>query len=185
MIRKAFAGVEYPGDWCLRGSNEGDEPYLLEEEFKGKTDWTIIDPEFLDQAPDGYSSALSFFSDGAFRFYLPAYMIADIDGHLKTVDVLFHLTHGLTDRSKTERLNPRRYSSRTWFEARSYRYSVFCGSPAKAIVAYLEYKRETEDFNRDDIDQAIANFWRSRTEIPDDIPEEPKIPKYFFPIEKS
>src|SRR5262245_42174703 len=30
LIRQAFAEVEYPGDWCLRGSNDGDEPYLLE-----------------------------------------------------------------------------------------------------------------------------------------------------------
>ena len=25
-IRTAFANVPYPGDWCLRGSSEGDEP---------------------------------------------------------------------------------------------------------------------------------------------------------------
>ena len=33
-IRSAFAAVEYPGDSNLSNSNEGDEPYLLEEEFK-------------------------------------------------------------------------------------------------------------------------------------------------------
>lgn len=50
MIYEAFANVEYPGDWCLRGSNEGEEPYLLEKEFKGRTDWRNIDAVFLDQA---------------------------------------------------------------------------------------------------------------------------------------
>ena len=24
-IREAFASLEYPGDWCLRGSNEGQD----------------------------------------------------------------------------------------------------------------------------------------------------------------
>ena len=62
---------------------KAEEPYLLEEEFKGKTDWQLLDSEFIDQAPDGLASALSFFSDEAFRFYLPAYLIADIDGKLK------------------------------------------------------------------------------------------------------
>ena len=68
LIRKAFAEVEYPGDWCLRGSNEGNEPYLLEQDFAGKCDWRTLDPAFLDRAPGGYASALSFFSDEAFRF---------------------------------------------------------------------------------------------------------------------
>jgi hypothetical protein len=78
LIRNAFSGLEFPGDWCLRGSNKGEEPYLLEKEFAGKNDWRTLDPSFLDQAPGGYASALSFFSDEAFRFYLPAYLIADV-----------------------------------------------------------------------------------------------------------
>src|ERR1700687_5966157 len=92
-IASAFAAVEYPGDWCLRGSNEGDEPYLVEEAFKGKTDWRVLDPTFLDRAPDGYASALSFFSDEAFHFFLPAYMLADIRGQLDCTTPVFHLTH--------------------------------------------------------------------------------------------
>ena len=56
-ITLAFAGVEYPGDWCLRGSSEGDEPFLLEQEFKGRSDWRNLDPAFLDQAPGGFASA--------------------------------------------------------------------------------------------------------------------------------
>jgi hypothetical protein len=98
QIRSAFAQVEYPGDWCLKNSSEGTEPLLLEQEFKGKTQWETIAPEFLDRAPGGYASALSFFSDEAFHFYLPAYLIADLDGNLQFTNPVFHLTHGL-DRS--------------------------------------------------------------------------------------
>jgi hypothetical protein len=162
LIRNAFSKVDYPGDWCLRGSNEGDEPYLLEKEFAGKSDWRQLDPSFLDQAPDGYGSALSFFSDEAFRFYLPAYLIADINGGLDRVTPVFHLTHGLTDDSKTEKVNPRRYGERTWFETARYEFAVFDRAQAAAIVAYLEFMRERDEFSRAEIDQAIKNYWRDR-----------------------
>src|SRR6266436_2057798 len=90
VIREAFARVQYPGDWCLRGSNEGEEPFLLEEEFRGKTDWHALDGGFLDQAPAGFGTALCFFSDEAFHFYLPAYLIADMDGQLQKVDPAYY-----------------------------------------------------------------------------------------------
>lgn len=161
-VRQAFSQVEFPGEWCLRGSNEGDEPYLMEEEFKGKSDWQAIDATFLDQAPAGLSSALSFFSDEAFRFYLPAYLIADIDGLLVSTNPVFHLTHGLTDAARAEKVNPRRYGERTWFEAACHKLAVFDKAQAAAIVTYLEFKRETDEFEREDINQALANFWRHR-----------------------
>ena len=164
QIRSAFASVEFPGDWCLRGSNEGDEPFLLEQEFKGKTDWQALDPAFIDRAPDGFGSALSFFSDEAFRFYLPAYLIADIDGKLDMNTPLFHLTHGLTDETRGGLVNPRRYGERTWFDERGHRFAVFDREQARAIVSYLELKRETDEFQRDEIDQAIANYWSGRAE---------------------
>src|SRR3954462_14775879 len=73
QIHRAFARGEYPGAWCLTNSREGFEPGWLDEEFKGKSDWRALDAAFIDQAPNGYGTALSFFSDEAFRFYLPAY----------------------------------------------------------------------------------------------------------------
>jgi hypothetical protein len=109
LIAKAFAANKYPGDWCLKGSTEGCEPYQVEQEFKGKKDWQALDSKFLDQAPGGLASALSFFSDEAFRFYLAAYLIADIDNRLENVDVLFHLTHGLDNKSRSKKINPLRY----------------------------------------------------------------------------
>jgi hypothetical protein len=162
QIRTAFAAVEFPGDWCLRGSSEGEEPYLLEQDFAGQMDWRSLSAEFLDNAPAGYGSALSFFSDEAFRFYLPAYLIADIDGLLKCVTPVFHLTHGLDDRTKDERVNPRRYGERTWFEAARHRFAVFDRAQAAAIVAYLKFKGQRDEFDRESVDQALANYWRER-----------------------
>ena len=114
-IRDAFLHGSYPGDSRLRDSYEGEEPDRLEAEFKGKTDWRDLDAQFIDQAPDGYGSALSFFSAEAFCFYLPAYLIADIDGLLERSDPVFHLCHGLDNESKAKFINPLRYGTQTWF----------------------------------------------------------------------
>ena len=163
-IARGFAKVEYPGDWCLRGSDEGDEPYLLEAEFKGKADWTVLDAAFLDQAPDGFGTALSFFSDEAFRFYLPAYLIADIDEKLQQQDPSFQLTHGLDDASRHEKINPRRYGERTWFEAQRHKFSVFSKQEVAAIVGYLTLRRDRDQISRPAIDQALRNYWNERVE---------------------
>lgn len=160
-IHAAFADVPYPGDRFLRDSNEGEEPLLLEQDFKGKCDWRTLDAAFIDRAPDGYGTALSFFSDEALRFYLPAYLIADVDGRLEQADPVFHLTHGLTDATRDKRVNPLRYGQRTWFEACSHRLAVFDHAQAAAIVAYLRFKRKDRDLRRE-IDQALRNFWLAR-----------------------
>ncbi len=166
QIRNAFTAVEYPGDWCLRGSNEGDEPYLLEQEFRGKADWQCLDPGFLDQAPAGYASALSFFSDEAFRFYLPAYMIADIDGRLERTAPVFHICHGLDDSSRYQPVNARRFGERTWFDEARHKFAMFTRTQAAAIVAYLrlclQLDRLSDDTGRN-VEQALSNYWLDRT----------------------
>jgi hypothetical protein len=162
QIVAAFAAVEYPGDWCVRGSNEGDEPYLLEQEFKGKTDWRTLDAEFIDQAPGGFGSALSFFSDEAFHFYLPAYMIADVDGRLEHAEPVFHLCLGLDDASQNKKINPRRYGERTWLDEAKHKFSMFNDAEAKAIAAYLRFIGERDGFNQHLIGQALKNYWLER-----------------------
>lgn len=164
-IRAAFADVPYPGDAYLRGSSDGEEPYRVERDFVGKTDWSAIDPELLDGSPDGLATALCFFSDEALRFYLPAYLIADLDGHLRRTSPVFTLTHGFEDRKRHEPVNPRRYGARTWFAAAGHSMSVFDRTQAAAIVAYLEFRWTTNEFDRDDIEQALANFWRGRVGV--------------------
>jgi hypothetical protein len=165
LIEDAFASGVYPGDWCLTNSREGTEPRLLEEDFRGKTDWRTVDPAFLDQAPDGFGTALNFFSDEAFRFYLPAYLLADLDGRLCQADVLFALTHGFDNASREKRINPRRYGERTWFEHARYKFAMFNAKEVKAIVAYLRYKLGASgvtDREKGCITEALANYWTAR-----------------------
>jgi catechol 2,3-dioxygenase-like lactoylglutathione lyase family enzyme len=166
QIKTAFSTVPPPPVWCLSNSQEGDEPLQVEQAFRDKRDWRALSPEFLDSAPDGLASALSFFSDEAFRFYLPAYLLADLGGHLHQVDVLFHVTHGLDDASKGQPVNPLRYGSRTWFDSASHKFAIFDTAQAAAIAAFIEYKIEspdTADFERVTACQALDNFWIGRT----------------------
>jgi hypothetical protein len=149
----------------LRGSNEGDEPFLVENEFKGKTDWKTIDSEFLNQAPNGFGSALSLFSDEAFRFYLPAYLIADLDGRLPDIYVLFYLCGKFDNKSKSELVNERRYGLRTWYDEGVYKFAMFTRREVEAIFDYLKYKLErTETESREEqmIKEALVNYWINR-----------------------
>jgi hypothetical protein len=167
QIAAAFAQVEYPGDDNLRNSDEGEEPYLLEKEFRGKDDWTRLSPEFIDRAPDGFASALSFFSPAALRFYLPAYLIADLDGALEHADPVFYLTYGLTDGTRNALINPQRYGEFTWFEYVKERFTGFSVEEAQAIHAYLVHQQElvVTDYERLTIAEALKNYWSHRANI--------------------
>ena len=164
QIREAFASTPAPPPERLRGSNDGDEPYLLEEEFRQVPDWRTLEAPFLDQAPDGYGTALSFFSAEAFRYYLPAFLLADLRGLLQRADPLFHLWHGLTDDRREQPVNPRRFGAWTWSAAIAERFEGFTPREAAAIVAYLRYKAAHDELglDRPRIEQALTNYWLAR-----------------------
>lgn len=166
-IVAAFSAGVYPGDWCLKNSTEGEEPFMLEAEFKGKKDWRALTPEFLDRAPGGLGSALGFFSDEAFRFYLPAYLIADLDGKLEFCDVKFYLTGGLCEASKRTAINPKRYGERSWWEYARFRFSVFSQEQCAAIAAYLRFKLESPELSDQEkvrVGEAVNIYWEPRSE---------------------
>jgi hypothetical protein len=177
QIQRAFGANPYPGDAFLQGSFDGCEPYDEVGAFVGKTDWSKLDSKMLD----GHYCALSFFSECGFRFFLPAYLIADLREELLTADPLFHLWHGFANvssevpvGSQTFRrntsgktlLNPKRYGAMTWSDYARHRLSVFTREEAKAIVAYMTYKRERDTMGLDKsrIDAALEEFWSDRAE---------------------
>ena len=151
IIRAAFDPDEHPGDRWLQGTFEGEEPYDEIGAFKGHHDWRVLEPAFLDQ----HYTALSFFSEGGFRYYIPAYIVADLRHELLTADPVFHLTHGFVDFSttmdvgdqtftrssgRTRLINPIRYGALTFLDYARHRLSVFCREEATAILTYLEYR---------------------------------------------
>ena len=174
-IHSAFEGGERPPEGFLQGSFDGCEPYEEVSPFKSKRDWRGIEAEFLD----AHAAALSFFSEAAFRYFLPAYLIADLYGQLSTADPLFHLTHGFSDttvelptkghvllirKGKSAFVNPRRYGATTFYDHARYRLSVFTREEASAIVAYLKFKRDSDPdvCDRAGIDAALELFWLER-----------------------
>jgi hypothetical protein len=174
-IRQAFHDTDHPGDAFLQGGHEGCEPGESISPFIGVTDWSQLDPVVLD---GGYN-ALSFFSEGGFRYFLPAYVIADLRDQLHTADPAFHLTNGFIDKvvripagqriyektiGKSAFINPRRYGAMTWHDHARCRLSVFTREEAHAIVAYLECKRDADshELNTEAINAAPDNFWRDR-----------------------
>ena len=84
-IRDAFGANAYRDDAYLQGNTEGTEAYEEKGPFRGKTDWQKLNAAFLD----AHAAALSFFSEAGFRFFLPAYLVADLpSGHDRGKPVL-------------------------------------------------------------------------------------------------
>ncbi len=74
-IREVFGKREYPGDEFLVVDMSGADWDQIEilAAFRGKR-WDEVPAATLD----AYSNALSFLTEEAFRFYLPAFMLASI-----------------------------------------------------------------------------------------------------------
>lgn len=177
QIQLAFEENEYPGDQFLQGSFDGEEPFEAVKPFRGKEQWQSLAPDYLDRHAD----ALSFFSEAGLRFFLPAYLIADLNDELLAADPLFLLTHGFYDLTITHQtpagdfdrkigknafINPRRYGALTFFDYARYRLSVFNRQEAGAIVAYLTYKKEQDPHLPDNavIEAALDLFWLDRAQ---------------------
>ena len=96
VIRSVIAAFEnnsYPGDDYLLGSRQGCEPYDEVLPFQGQVKWQELTTEFLDQ----HAGALHFFSEAGLRFFLPAFLVADLRGELQYAEPLFTVTSGFTD----------------------------------------------------------------------------------------
>lgn len=171
-IDAAFT-APYPGDPWLQGSFDGCEPSEEIGAFVGRTDWRDLDAAFLDV----HSAAISFFSEAGLRFFLPAYLCADVRDELMTADPLFGLVHGFSEfgydapgegiahrSGGSVLLNPRRYGAMTWQDASRHRLSVFCREEATVIVQYLHHRRERDQLGLDtpSINAALESFWALR-----------------------
>lgn len=176
-IHTTFGALPFPGAPFLLGSHEGDEPEQVVGPFRTAESWQALEPAFLD----AHASALSFFSEAAFRFFLPAFLVADLNNQLEVADPLFHLTHGFYEVSvnapvgmqvfvlksgKSNFINPLRYGAMTANDYARYRLSVFTRQEAAAIVAYLQHKRaqSTLNLNIDSINAALDSFWLERSQ---------------------
>jgi hypothetical protein len=163
QIRSAFADTPYPGDYALVRS-VGDEPDEVVELFRGKDDWRELTADFVDRAGAASPSALSFFSAGAFRFYLPAYLIADLDGQLIYTDPLFYPYYGLDQETRVKSVNVPGSGTMTWWDVQQEHFAGFTSQEAAAIVAYLRFRLlgEEPQFSRLSIEQALDSYWLAK-----------------------
>lgn len=161
QIEDAFSNVPYPGDHNLTSaSSYGDEPPAVIRDFAGKTDWRILDASFLDQAPEGWSTATSFLSDAAFQFYLPAYLIADIKGQLDTASPVSRLCSSLTPQGDGQRI-AKVWGGGTMGERARAEFDEYDEKQVAAIVAYLFWKLESDGSDLV-IELALGNYWLDR-----------------------
>ncbi|HET7786815.1 MAG TPA: DUF6714 family protein [Myxococcales bacterium] len=161
-VRRAFANVERPPNGALHAPDVGEDGLLLEQDFRDKPDWRTLDAAFLDQAPCGFGSALSFFSPAALRYFLPAYLIADLEVRLDRVDVASRLSAPFTEAARNTAVNRRRYGSLTRFEEGQQRFAEFTVEEVAAIAAFLEHKAAADHAGVLPIAEALANYWRPR-----------------------
>lgn len=154
-ISDSFSEVEFPGNDNLVGQSYGDEPVLVRNHFFGHSDWKILTHEFLDV--DG---ALSFLSDEAFRFYIPAFMIADINGQLDYNSPAFRLCWSVTPQSENDKI-AEIWGGGTMGEKAKKCFDQFSKEQVSAIVSYL-YWSLSQDENNCTIEQALENYWIQR-----------------------
>ncbi|MEQ8860491.1 MAG: hypothetical protein RIC56_17760 [Pseudomonadales bacterium] len=160
-VELAFADIAYPGDDDLSDSRYGEEPAALREDFRGRDDWRALSPEFLDQAPQGWSSALSFFSPAALHFYLPAYLIADLRGELiHGSDPAFRLCWGVTPAAAARRI-ARAHGGSTIGAPSRRTFDRFSPHQVQVIVDYLWWKLDQADYDPI-IEQGLEHYWLAR-----------------------
>ena len=160
IIRRTFADTQYPGDDALVRSR-GDQPDAVVALFRGKTDWRTLSADYVDRAGAVSPSALSFLSPDAFRFYLPAYLLADIDGALTFTEPDFFLYYGLEDTTRDLRAHT---PTQTWWEAQQKQFAALTNKEAAVIVEYLRWKCDQTISEHDQraIAEALRNYWESR-----------------------
>jgi len=163
-LKRVFPATQGKPLKSLVDNPEDCESSEVAEEFAGKDDWMILPPEFLDSVPNGLGSALSFLSNEAACFYIPAFIRADLEGQLCRVDPIFHLCQGFDDLSRDYRIRPR--EERTWTDVNRARWAGLNKEQATAIVHYLEWRveRDGPDLAYQCV-EALKAYWYERAAL--------------------
>jgi hypothetical protein len=133
-----------------------DEVREVEAFFTGKLDWTRLASSDLDGVP----SALTFLSDEAACFFLPAYLVADLRQQLANVDPAFELTRGLDGsyRSNHSKRGP------TDEEIAKRRWRRLTARQCGAVASYLKYRTASSPIEEPAIDTSLRSYWLPRAQ---------------------
>lgn len=160
-IEVAFPAHRAASFGPLVDSVQDDEPLLTAEAFADKEDWTRLEGRWLDEAPNGWASALSFLSDEAVCFYIPAYIVADLRSELERVEPIFQLVSRFESSSQGQAVWLGRAD--TGADHWTRRWSFLSTEQATAIVHYMEWRIERDDgFIASLASEALTTFWYGR-----------------------
>ena len=108
-----------------------------------KEDWRVIPLNDLNYC----NSSLSFFDAEGMRFYLPAFMAADIQGGFKFASVIYSLT-SITEYSKTQ-------------------FSLLNSAQRESVSEYLAFMANHDDyeFEKSTILRALDEYWNNIQQV--------------------
>lgn len=160
-VRAVFPALRSHRFEPLANSTRGEEPQSIVTEFRDKDDWTKLDAEWIDEAPDGWATALSFLSNEAICFYLPAYIIADLYGRLERVEPTFALIHGFDISSRDTCIGPD--VDQSWTDYTKARWALLTRPQSVAVVHYLEWRVAKDRLGIETgIAEALETYWYDR-----------------------
>jgi hypothetical protein len=154
VIQSAFAGVHLDGGISLRQADAVDirGQGITDEEFRAlplleiTDDWTALTLETLDRYTD-----ISFFDAKAFRYYIPAFMIAMLDcykpDYMRVISTL-------------SSLHPKKGGQ---WEHSMMQYSLLNPQQRAAMIYFLEHLPEDVELDTEDqkiVERALWNYWR-------------------------
>ncbi|MEO7718903.1 MAG: hypothetical protein ABIY70_22110 [Capsulimonas sp.] len=187
-IRLAFHDTPYPGDNNLSGSDQGSEAAEIALEFRG-VDWRTIHPRLLEcnYAATSFltDEGLRYFIPAI----LIADLLGGIEGsNVEPASALTHyFTYPKTDADKAAYLQAletmpvsedfaggvtreqmidilmqdyARRNETDWYAYGVNRMSGFSHSERKAIIHYLEYAAEQDEYEAPKIQEALERYWR-------------------------
>ena len=146
QIRDAFADVPYPGDNHLSYNPEDLGANQIADAFRGKH-WTEVPFETLLY----HNDALHFFTDEAFHFYLPAYLLAVLERY-DDADILPEMLVGVLTAPDPEAPD---YS---FFQQK---FKSFTSAQEAAVKAFLEYLMKTypDHYRHNEPLAALQSYW--------------------------
>ena len=146
----SFADVQYPGDEKLVSDNTGYhlECNQIKAAFKGRH-WKEIPLELLRY----HSEALFFFTPEAYRFYLPAYLIAGSLHYPDADRIPDSIVFSLLPPSDPQ-------SIKIYGEIAETRLKCLTQAQRKAVKSFLQFVKQQhpEDEALGDVDKALASL---------------------------
>ncbi|MBE0535690.1 MAG: hypothetical protein IH624_08465 [Phycisphaerae bacterium] len=164
-IREAFKDVTYPGDdKIVTGTTMEDEE--VAKALTGKT-WRDIDAKFLNA---NCIQSIFFLDFQAYRFFLPAFLLATVQDYGKVPEIVHNLVSTLLDPVTEQRLrSPRLYEGKEAVDTYTFlcRMNPLTYRQVEVVVDVLKFLCDyhMRDFRHNEPHFALQGYWLKRLEL--------------------